>query len=61
LTRKAGASPAARPRGVSSRHVNHPEVAFIPSSGMPPARVALVWRRDNDKHKVIEFANLAGR
>jgi DNA-binding transcriptional LysR family regulator len=42
------------------RHFTHPEVAFIPFTGMPPARVALVWRRDNDKHKVLELANLAG-
>lgn len=40
------------------RHFTHPDVAFIPFTGMPPARVALVWRRDNDKSKVIEFANL---
>lgn len=41
------------------RHYTHPEVAFIPFTGMPPARVALIWRRDNDKNKVIELASLA--
>ncbi len=43
------------------RHFTHPDVAFIPFAGLPPARVALVWRRDNDKTKVIEFANLVGQ
>lgn len=37
-------------------HFSYPNVAFVPFTGMPDARVVLVWRRDNDKPKVLDLA-----
>lgn len=41
------------------QHFNHPGVAFRPFTGMPTARVVLVWRRDADHDKIATFARLA--
>ncbi|MVU77483.1 LysR family transcriptional regulator [Nocardia sp. ET3-3] len=40
-------------------YFTHPEVAFVPLTGLPEARVRLVWRTDTDHPKVAEFAALA--
>ncbi|WP_051178793.1 LysR family transcriptional regulator [Nocardia concava] len=40
-------------------YFTHPEVAFVPLTGMPAARVLLVWRTSNDHPRVAEFAGLA--
>ncbi|MFE3228493.1 LysR family transcriptional regulator [Nocardia sp. NPDC059228] len=40
-------------------YFTHPEVAFVPLTGLPDARVRLVWRTDTDHPKVDEFAGLA--
>ncbi|MET9490511.1 LysR family transcriptional regulator [Nocardia sp. NPDC006630] len=40
-------------------HFSHPGVQFIPFTGMPDARVVLVWRKGNDDSKIRDFANLA--
>ncbi|APA99883.1 LysR family transcriptional regulator [Nocardia seriolae] len=37
----------------------HPEVAFVPLTGLAAARVLLVWRSGNDHPRVAEFAALA--
>ncbi|WP_405138111.1 LysR family transcriptional regulator [Nocardia sp. NBC_01388] len=42
-------------------HFSHPDVQFIPFTGMPDARVVLVWRKGNDDSKVRDFAKLATR
>ncbi|MEC3953861.1 LysR family transcriptional regulator [Nocardia sp. CDC153] len=40
-------------------YFTHPEVAFVPLTGLPAARALLVWRSDNDHPRVAEFAALA--
>ncbi|MFJ4650203.1 LysR family transcriptional regulator [Nocardia sp. NPDC088792] len=37
----------------------HPEVVFVPFTGLPAARTLLVWRADNADPKVLELARLA--
>ncbi|AYF76220.1 LysR family transcriptional regulator [Nocardia yunnanensis] len=40
-------------------YFTHPEVTFVPLTGLPAARVRLVWPVRTDNPKVAEFAQLA--
>ncbi|MEU0505670.1 LysR family transcriptional regulator [Nocardia sp. NPDC005998] len=42
-------------------HFSHPDVAFVPLTGMPDARVLLVWRRDNPSAHATELARLVAQ
>lgn len=42
-----------------ARHFLHPDVVFVPFTGMPDARVVLVWRKDTDNPRVRELAAIA--
>lgn len=41
-------------------YFTHPDVVFVPLTGLPDARVMLAWRIDTDHPKVAELAALAG-
>jgi DNA-binding transcriptional LysR family regulator len=38
---------------------SHPDVSFVPLTGMPPARAVLVWHADSPNPRVTDFARLA--
>jgi DNA-binding transcriptional LysR family regulator len=38
----------------------HPDIVYIPLTGMPPCRSALLWRRGNSDARVAAFARYAG-
>jgi DNA-binding transcriptional LysR family regulator len=38
----------------------HPDIVYVPLTGMPPCRSALLWRRGNADARVAAFARYAG-
>ncbi|MFF2556900.1 LysR family transcriptional regulator [Nocardia sp. NPDC058058] len=40
-------------------HFVHPDVVFVPFTGMPDVHVVLLWRNDTDNPRVRELASLA--
>ncbi|MFF0494189.1 LysR family transcriptional regulator [Nocardia sp. NPDC004068] len=38
-----------------------PDVAFVPVRGVPESRLGLVWARDHESHRVLDFAAVLGR
>ncbi len=40
-------------------HYAHPEVAFVPLTGMPPVRAVLCWRTGTMNSRILQFAESA--
>ena len=38
----------------------HPDIVYVPLTGMPPCRSALLWRQGNNDPRVAAFARYAG-
>ncbi|GGO84837.1 LysR family transcriptional regulator [Wenjunlia tyrosinilytica] len=40
-----------------TQYYRHPEVVFVPLTGLPPARAVVSWRTDNENVKIRDFAS----